>query len=215
MRSTPHAPLRWMVVRASCALVAVLVTALRWLGDQDAKSGRIRIGVNRLTTCRRSSPKARRGCSPMRSRNNIRLLWNSAGNDVSTQASQVDQLINQRVNRDRQSFPSKPTRSDRKLGVPRRRPASRSSSSTPPSPTVTRSPPRCCLTTSPAGAQGDGDDGPKRLGGQGNNRDPAGPASAPHRNWTAPRGIESVLAKYPGNQGARQRHRKLEGATRR
>lgn len=29
--------------------------------------------------------------------NNIKLLWNSAGNDVATQATQVDQLVNQKV----------------------------------------------------------------------------------------------------------------------
>src|SRR6185436_7705584 len=66
-------------------------------GDQDAKSGRIRIGV---TVYDMSSfiAQGKEGMQAYANANNIRLLWNSAGNDVSTQASQVDQLINQRVN---------------------------------------------------------------------------------------------------------------------
>jgi len=78
-------PLRWMVV-ALCALVAVLVTACG-AGDQDAKSGRIRIGV---TVYDMSSfiAQGKEGMQSYAKPNNIRLLWNSAGNDVSTQASQ-------------------------------------------------------------------------------------------------------------------------------
>ena len=52
---------------------------------------------HRLRHVARSSPRARRACEAYAKDNNIELLWNSANHDVSTQANQVDQLINQGV----------------------------------------------------------------------------------------------------------------------
>ncbi|WOP19255.1 substrate-binding domain-containing protein [Raineyella sp. LH-20] len=41
--------------------------------------------------------QGKEGMESYAAKNNIQLLWNSAGNDVSTQANQVEQLINQKV----------------------------------------------------------------------------------------------------------------------
>jgi ribose transport system substrate-binding protein len=65
-------------------------------GDTDANSGKTRIGV---TVYDMSSfiTAGKEGMDQYAKDNNIELLWNSANNDVSTQASQVDSLINQGV----------------------------------------------------------------------------------------------------------------------
>jgi ribose transport system substrate-binding protein len=66
-------------------------------GDTEANSGKTRIGV---TVYDMSSfiTAGKEGMDAYAKANNIELLWNSANNDVSTQASQVDSLINQGVN---------------------------------------------------------------------------------------------------------------------
>lgn len=184
-------PLRWMVV-ALCALVAVLVTACG-AGDQDAKSGRIRIGV---TVYDMSSfiAQGKEGMQSYAKANNIRLLWNSAGNDVSTQASQVDQLINQRVN----AIVIVPVQAD-SLG-PQLRAAKKAgipiivvNTSLANSDAVTSS----VLPDDVAAGAQEMEMMAKRLGGQGNIVILQGPlGSSPELDRT--NGIESVLAKYPG-----------------
>jgi ribose transport system substrate-binding protein len=184
-------PLRWMVV-ALCALVAVLVTACG-AGDQDAKSGRIRIGV---TVYDMSSfiAQGKEGMQSYAKANNIRLLWNSAGNDVSTQASQVDQLINQRVN----AIVIVPVQAD-SLG-PQLRAAKKAdipiivvNTSLANSDAVTSS----VLPDDVAAGAQEMEMMAKHLGGQGNIVILQGPlGSSPELDRT--KGIESVLAKYPG-----------------
>jgi len=184
-------PLRWMAV-ALCALVAVLVTACG-AGDQDAKSGRIRIGV---TVYDMSSfiAQGKEGMQSYANANNIRLLWNSAGNDVSTQASQVDQLINQRVN----AIVIVPVQAD-SLG-PQLRAAKKAgipiivvNTSLANSDAVTSS----VLPDDVAAGAQEMEMMAKHLGGQGNIVILQGPlGSSPELDRT--KGIESMLAKYPG-----------------
>ncbi|KAA0083307.1 sugar ABC transporter substrate-binding protein [Mycolicibacterium sp. P9-64] len=65
-------------------------------GDTEANSSSTRIGV---TVYDMSSfiTAGKEGMDTYAKANNIELVWNSANNDVSTQASQVDSLINQGV----------------------------------------------------------------------------------------------------------------------
>jgi ribose transport system substrate-binding protein len=65
-------------------------------GDTEANNGKTRIGV---TVYDMSSfiTAGKEGMDAYAKDNNIELLWNSANDDVSTQASQVDSLINQGV----------------------------------------------------------------------------------------------------------------------
>jgi ribose transport system substrate-binding protein len=65
-------------------------------GDTEANSDTTRIGV---TVYDMSSfiTAGKEGMDTYAEANNIELVWNSANNDVSTQASQVDSLINQGV----------------------------------------------------------------------------------------------------------------------
>src|SRR6476469_5617632 len=65
-------------------------------GDTEAKKGTTRIGV---TVYDMSSfiTAGKEGMDAYAKDNNIELLWNSANLDVSTQASQVDSMINQGV----------------------------------------------------------------------------------------------------------------------
>ncbi|BBX37345.1 periplasmic binding protein/LacI transcriptional regulator [Mycolicibacterium mageritense DSM 44476 = CIP 104973] len=65
-------------------------------GDPNANSDTSRIGV---TVYDMSSfiTAGKEGMEAYAKANNIELVWNSANNDVSTQASQVDSLINQGV----------------------------------------------------------------------------------------------------------------------
>lgn len=64
--------------------------------DGDSGSSGIRVGV---TVYDMSSfiTQGQEGMKSYAEANDIELLWNSAGNDVATQASQVEQLINQGV----------------------------------------------------------------------------------------------------------------------
>jgi ribose transport system substrate-binding protein len=90
--------------RGAVALGAVLVlgTAACGAGDESANSGGaagdgpIRVGV---TVYDMSSfiTQGQEGMEAYAKANDIELLWNSAGNDVATQANQVDQLVNQGV----------------------------------------------------------------------------------------------------------------------
>src|SRR4051795_10550643 len=65
-------------------------------GDTEANKDTTRIGV---TVYDMSSfiTAGKEGMDAYAKANNIELVWNSANNDVSTQASQVDSLINQGV----------------------------------------------------------------------------------------------------------------------
>jgi ribose transport system substrate-binding protein len=80
---------------ASAGLLGLGLTACG-AGDTEANSGKTRIGV---TVYDMSSfiTAGKEGMDTYAAANNIELLWNSANNDVSTQASQVDSLINQGV----------------------------------------------------------------------------------------------------------------------
>jgi ribose transport system substrate-binding protein len=74
----------------------VLGTAACGAGDTSAKSGETRVGV---TVYDMSSfiTQGQEGMNAYAKAHNIKLLWNSAGGDVATQANQVEQLINQGV----------------------------------------------------------------------------------------------------------------------
>lgn len=65
-------------------------------GTSGAPAGKVRIGV---TVYDMSSfiTQGQEGMKAYADKNNIELLWNSANNDVATQANQIDQLINQKV----------------------------------------------------------------------------------------------------------------------
>ena len=65
-------------------------------GDTEAKSGTTRIGVS-VYDMSSFITAGKEGMDAYEKANNIELLWNSAGLDVSTQASQVDSMINQGV----------------------------------------------------------------------------------------------------------------------
>lgn len=86
--------------RAGLALVPItlVATAACGAGDTSVHNGRqqLRVGV---TVYDMSSfiSQGQEGMNSYAKANNIQLLWNSAGGDVSTQASQVDQLVNQKV----------------------------------------------------------------------------------------------------------------------
>ncbi|WP_024288416.1 substrate-binding domain-containing protein [Cellulomonas sp. KRMCY2] len=98
------------VRRGAIALTAVVVLATAGCGAGDdtqappndggdgtaAADAPLRIGV---TVYDMSSfiTQGQEGMQAYADDNNIELLWNSAGNDVSTQATQVEQLINQEV----------------------------------------------------------------------------------------------------------------------
>ena len=126
--------------------------------------------------------------------NDIELLWNSAGNgDVATQASQVDQLINQRVD----AIVIVPVQAD-SLGpqlAPRRRPVSRSSPSTPHSSDTDAVTSSVLPDDVAAGAQ-EMQMMADTLGGKGNIVILQGPlGSSPELD--APRASIEMLAKYP------------------
>jgi ribose transport system substrate-binding protein len=80
---------------ASAGLLGLGMTACG-AGDTSSNSGTTKIGV---TVYDMSSfiTAGKEGMDTYAKANNIELVWNSANNDVSTQASQVDSLINQGV----------------------------------------------------------------------------------------------------------------------
>ena len=78
-------------------LVVVLVLAVGLAGCAGGDTGdKVRVGV---TVYNMSSfiTQGREGMEAFAEANDIELLWNSANNDVATQASQVESLINQGV----------------------------------------------------------------------------------------------------------------------
>jgi ribose transport system substrate-binding protein len=80
---------------ASAGLLGLGLTACG-AGDTEAKDGKTRIGV---TVYDMSSfiTAGKDGMDTYAKANNIELVWNSANLDVSTQANQVDSMINQGV----------------------------------------------------------------------------------------------------------------------
>ena len=80
---------------ASAGLLGLGLTACG-AGDTEANSGVTKIGV---TVYDMSSfiTAGKEGMETYAKANDIELVWNSANNDVATQASQVDSLINQGV----------------------------------------------------------------------------------------------------------------------
>ena len=80
---------------AAAGLLGLSMTACG-AGDTEANSDTTRIGV---TVYDMSSfiTEGKEGMDAYAKAKNIELVWNSANNDVSTQASQVDSLINQGV----------------------------------------------------------------------------------------------------------------------
>ena len=80
---------------ASVGLLGLGLTACG-AGDTEAKDGKTRIGV---TVYDMSSfiTAGKDGMDAYAKANNIELVWNSANLDVSTQANQVDSMINQGV----------------------------------------------------------------------------------------------------------------------
>src|SRR3954467_13153411 len=82
-------------VIGSAGLLALGMTACG-AGDTEANSDTTRVGV---TVYDMSSfiTAGKEGMDTYAKANNIELVWNSANNDVSTQASQVDSLINNGV----------------------------------------------------------------------------------------------------------------------
>jgi ribose transport system substrate-binding protein len=73
--------------------VALFATVACGAGDTSAASGKTQIGV---TVYDMSSfiTQGKEGMDAYAKANNIDLLWNSAGGDVNTQASQMEQMIN-------------------------------------------------------------------------------------------------------------------------
>ncbi|WP_302832523.1 substrate-binding domain-containing protein [Streptomyces sp. GbtcB6] len=79
---------------AACAMALLATTAACGAGDTGAD--KIRVGV---TVYDMSSfiTQGKEGMEAYAKAHNIELVWNSAGGDVSTQANQVDQLVNSGV----------------------------------------------------------------------------------------------------------------------
>lgn len=65
-------------------------------GDPTAKSGAVTIGVS-VYNMSSFITQGKQGMEAYAKANNITLEWNSANNDVSTQANQVSQFVNQHV----------------------------------------------------------------------------------------------------------------------
>jgi len=79
----------------SAAAIAIGLTACG-AGDTESKSGATRVGVS-VYDMSSFITAGKEGMDTYAKANNIELVWNSANLDVSTQASQVDSLINQGV----------------------------------------------------------------------------------------------------------------------
>lgn len=81
---------------SSSATPAAAAAASSPASGSASACGRITVGV---TVYDMSSfiTQGQEGMNAFAAANNIQLLWNSAGGDVATQASQVDQLVNARV----------------------------------------------------------------------------------------------------------------------
>jgi ribose transport system substrate-binding protein len=177
--------------------VVLMSTAACGAGDESANNASgdnpLRVGV---TVYDMSSfiTQGQEGMESYAKANNIDLLWNSAGNDVSTQASQVEQLVNQGVD----AIIIVPVQAD-SLG-PQLQAAK--SANIPVFAVNTTLTDASAITSSvlpddvAAGAQ-EMDMMAKKLNGQGNILILQGPlGSSPELDRT--KGIESVLAKNPG-----------------
>jgi len=79
----------------SAAAIAIGLTACG-AGDTESKSGATRVGVS-VYDMSSFITAGKEGMDTYAKANNIELVWNSANLDVSTQASQVDSMINQGV----------------------------------------------------------------------------------------------------------------------
>lgn len=78
--------------------VTLLASAACGAGDPTAKGGQAQLRVGVVVYDMSSFiTQGKEGMEAYAKANNMQLLWNSAGGDVSTQASQVDQLINQKA----------------------------------------------------------------------------------------------------------------------
>ncbi|MEU0498980.1 substrate-binding domain-containing protein [Mycobacterium sp. NPDC006124] len=84
------------VAIASAGLLGLGLTACG-AGDTDAKSGKTKIGVS-VYDMSSFITAGKEGMDQYAKDNDIELVWNSANLDVSTQANQVDSMINQGVN---------------------------------------------------------------------------------------------------------------------
>lgn len=78
---------------AACATALMTTTAC---GAGDPNAGKLRVGVAVYDMSSFIS-QGQEGMHAYAKANNMQLAWNSAGGDVSTQASQVEQLINSGV----------------------------------------------------------------------------------------------------------------------
>lgn len=92
---------RSLLVLVVVALVVAFSVGLAGCGAKDSGTPtdgakKVRVGV---TVYNMSSfiTQGKEGMEAYAAANNIELLWNSANNDVATQASQVESLINQKV----------------------------------------------------------------------------------------------------------------------
>ena len=84
------------VTVAAVGLLGMGVTACG-AGDTESKSGKTRVGVS-VYDMSSFITAGKEGMDQYAKDNNIELVWNSANLDVSTQANQVDSMINQGVN---------------------------------------------------------------------------------------------------------------------
>jgi ribose transport system substrate-binding protein len=84
------------VAIASAGILGLGLTACG-AGDTESKSGKTRVGVS-VYDMSSFITAGKEGMDQYAKDNNIELVWNSANLDVSTQANQVDSLINQGVN---------------------------------------------------------------------------------------------------------------------
>jgi len=178
--------------------VLILTTAACGAGDPSAKTAAggkaapLRVGV---TVYDMSSfiTQGQEGMKAYAAANNIELLWNSAGNDVATQATQVEQLVNQGV----KAIVIVPVQADslspqlaaaKAAGIPVIAVNTTLSNAN----AITSS----VLPNDVAAGAQEMEMMAKKLGGKGNIVILQGPlASSPELDRTA--GIKSVLAKYP------------------
>lgn len=179
-------------IAAGAAVVALAAGGAVGTTTTAQAATKIKVGV---TVYDMSSfiTQGKEGMTAFANANNIQLVWNSAGGDVATQASQVEQMINQKV----KAIIIVPVQADslapqlllaKKAGIPVIAVNTTLKSST-------------GLTSAvlpddvAAGAQ-EMTQMAKKLGGKGNIVILQGPlGSSPELDRT--KGIESVLAKYP------------------
>jgi ribose transport system substrate-binding protein len=83
------------VAIASAGMLGVGLTACG-AGDTESRSGKTRVGVS-VYDMSSFITAGKEGMDQYAKDNNIELVWNSANLDVSTQANQVDSMINQGV----------------------------------------------------------------------------------------------------------------------